>query len=111
MKGLIKMAQTKTKVKSLRKLSMDYVNSIEFISGRDLKKKVVKEDKENTQRQHEILDKHNGQVILQTKDNTYKIWKTKTSRKIIDVGILEDKYPEIYKEVVKTTDYFTINYK
>ena len=30
------MAQTKTKVKSLRKLSMDYVNSIEFISGRDL---------------------------------------------------------------------------
>ena len=32
MKGLIKMAQTK--IKTLRNLSIDQVNSIEFISGR-----------------------------------------------------------------------------
>ena len=101
------MAQTKTKL--LRNLSMEQIHSIEFISGRDLKKKVVKEDKDNTQRQHTILDKYNGEVIVKTKNNTHKIWKTKTKRKIIDVGILEEKYPDIYKECVKTIDYYTIN--
>ena len=48
------MAQAK--IKTLRNLSVEQVHSIEFISTRDLKKRVVKEDKDNTSRQHLILD-------------------------------------------------------
>ena len=44
------MAQTK--IKTLRNLSIDQVNSIEFISGRDLKKTVLADDKAMTERQH-----------------------------------------------------------
>ena len=103
------MAQTK--IKTLRNLSVEQVHSIEFISTRDLKKRVVKEDKDNTSRQHLILDKYNNEIIVKTKNNIHKIWRKETSRKIIDVGILEEKYPEIYEEVVKTIKYSTINYK
>ena len=90
------MAQTK--IKTLRQLSLDQINSIQFISGRDLKKTVLADDKAMTEKQHTILDKHNGTVIVKTKTATHQISRSNEVRDVIDV-----------KNLKKTTQIFIFN--
>jgi len=103
------MAQTK--IKTLRNLSVDQVHTIEFISGRDLKKSVTAEDKVMTERQHSILDKHNGTVIVKTKNATHQITRSNEVRDVIDVKKLRELDETLYQECVKKVEYRKINIK
>jgi hypothetical protein len=103
------MAQNK--IKTLRKLSLDEVNSIEFISGRDLKKTVMADDKAMTERQHTILDKHNGTVIVKTKSATHQISRSNEIRDVIDVKKLRELDETLYQECVRKIEYRKINIK
>jgi len=103
------MAQTK--IKTLRNLSIDQVHTIEFISGRDLKKSVTAEDKVMTERQHSILDKHNGTVIVKTKNATHQITRSNEVRDVIDVKKLRELDETLYQECVKKVEYRKINIK
>ena len=103
------MAQNK--IKTLRKLSSDEVNSIEFISGRDLKKTVMADDKAMTERQHLILDKHNDVVIVKTKNATHQISRSNEVRDVIDVKKLRELDETLYQECVRTVEYRKINIK
>ena len=93
------MAQSK--IKTLRNLSVDQVHSIEFISGRDLKKTVMADDKAMTERQHSILDKHNGTVIVKTKIATHQITRSDEVRDVIDVKKLRELDESLYQECKK----------
>lgn len=103
------MAQTK--IKTLRNLSIDQVNSIEFISGRDLKKTVMADDKAMTERQHTILDKHNGTVIVKTKSATHQITRSDEVRDVIDIKNLKEDHPDIYFQYIRKVEYRKINIK
>jgi len=103
------MAQTK--IKTLRQLSLDQINSIEFISGRDLKKTVMADDKAMTERQHLILDKHNDVVIVKTKGATHQISRSNEVRDVIDVKNLKEDHPDIYFKYIRKVEYRKINIK
>ena len=103
------MAQNK--IKTLRKLSLDEVNSIDFISGRNLKKTVVADDVSNTERQHTILDKYNGTVIVKTKDEIHQITRHYITRDIIDDKRLKENHPDIYSQYIRKVEYRKINIK
>ena len=103
------MAQTK--IKTLRKLSLDQINSIEFISGRDLKKTVMADDKAMTDRQHSILDKHNDVVIVKTKSATHQISRSNEVRDVIDVKKLRELDENFYQKCVRKVEYRKINIK
>ena len=103
------MAQTK--IKTLRNLSIDHVNSIEFISGRDLKKTVIADDKAMTERQNLILDKHNDVVIVKTKNETHQISRSDEVRDVIDVKNLKEDHPDIYFQYIRKVEYRKINIK
>ena len=103
------MAQTK--IKTLRQLSLDHINSIEFISGRDAKKTVLADDKAMTERQHLILDKHNDVVIVKTKSATHQISRSNEVRDVIDVKKLRELDETLYQECVRTVEYRKINIK
>lgn len=103
------MAQTK--IKTLRNLSIDQVNSIEFISGRDAKKTVLADDKAMTERQHLILDKHNDVVIVKTKSSTHQISRSNEIRDVIDVKNLKENHPDIYFQYIRKVEYRKINIK
>ena len=100
-----------TKIKTLRNLSVDQVHTIEFISGRDLKKSVTAEDKVMTERQHSILDKHNGTVIVKTKNATHQITRSNEVRDVIDVKNLKENHPDIYFQYIRKVEYRKINIK
>ena len=103
------MAQTK--IKTLRQLSLDQINSIEFISGRDAKKTVLADDKAMTERQHLILDKHNDVVIVKTKNATHQISRSNEVRDVIDVKNLKEDHPDIYFKYIRKVEYRKINIK
>ena len=103
------MAQTK--IKTLRQLSLDQINSIEFISGRDLKKTVLADDKAMTERQHLILDKHNDVVIVKTKSATHQISRSNEIRDVIDIKNLKEDHPDIYFKYIRKVEYRKINIK
>ena len=103
------MAQTK--IKTLRNLSIDQVHTIEFISGRDLKKTVIADDKAMTERQHLILDKHNDGVIVKTKNETHQISRSDEGRDVIDVKNLKEDHPDIYFQYIRKVEYRKINIK
>jgi len=103
------MAQNK--IKTLRKLSLDEVNSIEFISGRSLKKTVCADDTSNTERQHTILDKYNGTVIVKTKDEIHQITRHYITRDIIDDKRLKENHPDIYSQYARKIEFKTITIK
>ena len=103
------MAQSK--IKTLRNLSIDQVNSIEFISGRDLKKTVMADDKAMTERQHLILDKHNDVVIVKTKNTTHQISRSNEVRDVIDVKKLRELDETLYQECVRKVEYRKISIK
>ena len=103
------MAQTK--IKTLRQLSLDHINSIEFISGRDAKKTVLADDKAMTERQHLILDKHNDVVIVKTKNETHQISRSDEVRDVIDVKNLKEDHPDIYFQYIRKVEYRKINIK
>ena len=103
------MAQTK--IKTLRQLSLDHINSIEFISGRDAKKTVMADDKVMTERQHTILDKHNGTVIVKTKTATHQITRSNEVRDVIDVKKLRELVETLYQECVRKVEYRKISIK
>ena len=102
---------SQSKIKTLRKLSLDEVNSIEFISGRDLKKTVLADDKAMTERQHSSLDKHNGTVIVKTKIATHQITRSDEVRDVIDVKNLKENHPDIYFQYIRKVEYRKINIK
>ena len=103
------MAQSK--IKTLRNLSVDQVHSIEFISGRDLKKTVMADDKAMTERQHSILDKHNGTVIVKTKTATHQITRSDEVRDVIDVKKLRELDETLYQKCVRKVEYRKISIK
>ena len=103
------MAQTK--IKTLRNLSIDQVHTIEFISGRDAKKTVLADDKAMTERQHTILDKHNGTVIVKTKTATHQISRSNEVRDVIDIKNLKEDHPDIYFQYIRKVEYRKINIK
>ena len=102
---------TQTKIKTLRQLSLDQINSIEFISGRDAKKTVLADDKAMTERQHLILDKHNDVVIVKTKSATHQISRSNEIRDVIDVKNLKEDHPVIYFQYIRKVEYRKINIK
>ena len=102
---------TQTKIKTLRQLSLDQINSIEFISGRDAKKTVLADDKAMTERQHLILDKHNDVVIVKTKSATHQISRSNEIRDVIDVKNLKEDHPDIYFQYIRKVEYRKINIK
>ena len=103
------MAQTK--IKTLRQLSLDQINSIQFISGRDLKKTVLADDKAMTEKQHTILDKYNGTVIVKTKVATHQISRSNEVRDVIDFKNLKEDHPDIYSQYIRKVEYRKINIK
>ena len=103
------MAQTK--IKTLRQLSLDHINSIEFISGRDAKKTVLADDKAMTERQHLIPDKHNDVVIVKTKSATHQISRSNEIRDVIDIKNLKEDHPDIYSQYIRKVEYRKINIK
>ena len=103
------MAQTK--IKTLRQLSLDQINSIQFISGRDLKKTVLADDKAMTEKQHTILDKYNGTVIVKTKDEIHQITRHYITRDIIDDKRLKENHPDIYSQYARKIEFKTITIK
>ena len=102
---------TQNKIKTLRNLSLDQINSIEFISGTDLKKTVMADDKAITERQHTILDKQNGTVIVKTKTATHQISRSNEVRDVIDVKNLKEDHPDIYFQYIRKVEYRKINIK
>ena len=102
---------SQSKIKTLRTHSLYEVNYIEYISGRDLKKTVLADDKAMTERQHSILDKHNGTVIVKTKIATHQITRSDEVRDVIDVKNLKENHPDIYFQYIRKVEYRKINIK